>query len=277
MKTKTAGIELSPELADVMVNGLPGTVDSNEAENSGITRLVEGILTRRQHIRARSVTLYQEWVRLPNVTLIQGACLLLEIDPLDLHAQDSLQQLALARVQNRLECEVGRSLLPLEPYFANLPLRFNLADILRVAIANELCGDQATVMDELMYESNIQIQVTVTVEHWQIERRLNVHRQLIQMLRTQPEYSVKEIPAKSNSKPRRQFPGPNVDVKLAGISRQEYYQKFLKVYRGLHNEADFWVQSEIIEDDCMDLNIRFPRGRPKGKEDSYQRTRVPSG
>jgi len=274
--------DLSPGLQRVFTQGLPATLDGNAQTREALRALVAGIIDERQTTQARSAALFEEWAALPNVTLEQASWLLLECDPWQPRAWDGtpvdeLQQRHL-RVRNRLECEVGRTLVPLKPYLPGLPLRFQLQNITRVAQALELQPIAAAVLAEIHSKVGRGNEGSkASLQRLRMDERMHLHRLLVQQLasRSPPQ----AIPLREQARPsartraRRKYSGAPVSYQIIGMTQDEYCEVFHQEMQRTGVQA-WWAAREALVDDCRALNITFARHRPKGSRDKTPRRRV---
>ena len=274
--------DVSAELQRVFAEGLPGTLDGNAPVREALRELVTGIINQRQAIQARSAELFEEWCRLPSVTLEQASWLLLECDPLQPRAWDSTPAVELPRqhsaVRNGLECEVGRALVPLRPYVEGLPRRFRLQDVTRVAQAVEVRPIAAAVLAEI--QSGVgpgNEDSKASLQRRQMDERMHLHRVFVQQLasRSPPQaiHLGEQSGPSARARARRKYSGAAVNCQITGMTQDEYCETFRQEMER-SGARTLWAPRAALIDDCRALNIRFAKRRPKGSKDKSRRRRA---
>jgi len=259
--------------------GLPPSIDA-PAPGSALDTLVAHMLTERDRTLAQCGDIFREWSALPSVTLEQAAWLLLQRDPWQPHPDDEAQAQALsllhARALNRLECEVGGSLLPTGRHIPGFTRRFTMVEVLRAAQPCFLADPATTklygirpitveIFAEFLQKSELSPEQKRVITQQYVQSRVQFHRELVATLIA--DGLARPISATSSTRGRKRRPsaGAPVNATISGMTKAEYFGLFRRKFAEA-GKAGLPGGDGPLADDCDALNIHFDRGRTKARK-----------
>jgi hypothetical protein len=262
---------VDPALLRIFTEGIPASVDSDPTDD----RMLAGLLSSfdfEMSVRfAKRAGLFREWLALPNVTLSQGAWLLLGRNPFEPNAVDpELPPQDLERqhreIVNRLECEViAGKLTPVGRAVEGFERRFGLLAIAKAAALLRISRNVTAHL--LMLSSHVESSEQArepSGQAWQTDRvqeRMAIHNRLIESIRTQhPNLVQPLVPKKKRSRVRRADVTPlNLHIDMAVA---EYEVAFLEAFKSTYGGIPpYHVSRFMLHEDREQLNVKFKRGR----------------
>jgi hypothetical protein len=258
---------LNPELARILTQGIPASIDSDPDEDRALSALLSSIDFELSIRFGKRAQLFREWLALPSATLPQAAWLLLGRNPFEPYASEPESPPQAidrqhAEICNRLACEVVSGVLkPTGRAIVGFDRRFRFADVARVALSvgvAEGAAEHALLVAEQMGKRGQQAIA------WQTERvnqRILAHRKLVEAVRTEHPEQVANIVAKTRRNPNRKVEVAPLNV-LLDMKEEHYVLVFRSVFEKLHGgKPDYHMTKVMIAQDRDQLNIKFKRGR----------------
>lgn len=250
--------------------GFPGTIDRDPGEDLLLSKVAREYEAASIAAKVNRATLYYDWRPhlVPNVTLEQGAWLLMGIDPRLPHARrlwnGEITERHYHELLNRLECEVAENeLKPVGKHVEGVVRRYRLADVAKVAARRKFSESTAEEIQSTSVHSRAREGASALRPETQaINRRRDVHRLLVAQFADEAE-SIPPVIRKRNV-PDRQTECEPLNKKLS-LSILAYNDLF----RQLHSERfplapRLDVADSTLKRDRRELNIQLPPGRPKG-------------